>query len=434
MSSDPATNALVVRSVTKTFRVPREAVLTLKERAMHPFRRVRSDEFVALRDVSFEVEQGEFFGIVGRNGSGKSTLLKCLAGIYGIDDGEMSVRGRMSTFIELGVGFNQDLAARDNIIMNAIMLGLTPSQARELVDPVLDFAELHEFSELKLKNYSSGMNVRLAFSVMLQAKADIMLIDEVLAVGDANFQEKCFAEFKRMREEGRTVLFVTHDMGSVERFCDRAMLLEKGDLVKIGDPAEVAELYVDMNFRRKEEKTEDDAEHATVSTRDEDGAVRFVFAAAEHENGVEIPAVLAGETCRIRARIQALEEVSAPMVILELFNEHEQKVLVIPCPTPPGIADPLQPGDVVDYIVRFPCIIAPGPYLLKGKVSRGDSGLDVIHRNDSIARFAVYNTTATGGIVDLDIDREVNYVERAQTDVRAPAPDAGEPDRALGPF
>jgi ABC-type polysaccharide/polyol phosphate transport system ATPase subunit len=429
MPADPASNALVVRSVTKTFRVPREAVLTLKERAMHPLRRVRSDEFVALRDISFEVPRGEFFGIVGRNGSGKSTLLKCLAGIYRIDEGEMYVSGRMSTFIELGVGFNPDLAARDNIVMNAIMLGLSPAEARELVEPVLEFAELHEFSELKLKNYSSGMHVRLAFSVMLQAKADIMLIDEVLAVGDAAFQEKCFAEFKRMRDEGRTVLFVTHDMGSVERFCDRAMLLEKGDLVKLGKPSEIAELYVDMNFRRKEQ-TRDQAEaHETVSSRDDDAPVRFVFARAEHSNGVEIPAVMAGETCRIRARLQALEAVDAPAVTLELFNEHDQRVMVIPCPTPPDVADRLEPGDVIDYIVRFACVIGAGAYLVKGKVSRGDSGLDVIHRNDSIARFQVVNTYATGGIVDLEVEREVNYVERWLPDR---ADDADETDKAVG--
>ena len=429
MPADPASNALVVRSVTKTFRVPREAVLTLKERAMHPLRRVRSDEFVALRDISFAVPRGEFFGIVGRNGSGKSTLLKCLAGIYRIDEGEMYVSGRMSTFIELGVGFNPDLAARDNILMNAIMLGLSPAEARELVEPVLEFAELHEFSELKLKNYSSGMHVRLAFSVMLQAKADIMLIDEVLAVGDAAFQEKCFAEFKRMRDEGRTVLFVTHDMGSVERFCDRAMLLEKGDLVKLGKPSEIAELYVDMNFRRREATPEQAEKHETVSTRDEDAPVRFVFARAEHSNGVEIPAVMAGETCRIRARLQALEPVDAPAVTLELFNEHDQRVMVIPSPTPSDVADRLEPGDVIDYIVRFPCVIGAGAYLVKGKVSRGDSGLDVIHRNDSIARFQVVNTYATGGIVDLDVEREVNYVERRLPDR---ADDADETDKAVG--
>src|SRR5919201_2177509 len=150
MSAEPAPNALVVRSVTKTFRVPREAVLTLKERAMHPLRRVRSDEFVALRDVSFEVPKGEFFGIVGRNGSGKSTLLKCLAGIYATDRGRIYLAGRPSTFIELGVGFNPDLPARDNVMLNATMLGLTPREARRRCDRVIEFAELEDFVELKL--------------------------------------------------------------------------------------------------------------------------------------------------------------------------------------------------------------------------------------------------------------------------------------------
>jgi ABC-type polysaccharide/polyol phosphate transport system ATPase subunit len=427
MSAEPAPNALVVRSVTKTFWVPREAVLTLKERAMHPFRRVRSDEFLALRDVSFEVPKGEFFGIVGRNGSGKSTLLKCLAGIYGIDEGDMYVRGRMSTFIELGVGFNPDLAARDNIVMNAIMLGLSPTQARELVDPVLDFAELHEFSELKLKNYSSGMHVRLAFSVMLQAKADIMLIDEVLAVGDASFQEKCFREFTRMRDEGRTVLFVTHDMGSVERFCDRAMLLEKGKLVHLGTPSEIANLYVDMNFRRQGTGPVDEE---PIEGGERSDPVRFLFAQAEHTNGVGIPAVITGETCRLRARLQAAETVQAPSVTLEVFNEHDQRVLVIPCPTPPDVAEQLELGDVVDYIVRFPCRLGAGPYLVKGKVSQGDSGLDIIHRNDSIARFLVVNTHATGGIIDLEYDREVNYVDRWPVEDSADETDAA--DEAIG--
>src|SRR5437773_6453730 len=250
MPADPASNALVVRSVTKTFRVPREAVLTLKERAMHPLRRVRSDEFVALRDISFAVPAGEFFGIVGRNGSGKSTLLKCLAGIYGVDSGAIYVNGRLSTFIELGVGFNPDLAARDNVALNGIMLGLSPRDARARFDRVIEFAELEEFVDLKLKNYSSGMHVRLAFSVMIQVDADILLIDEVLAVGDASFQQKCFDVFHRMRDEGRTIVLVTHDMGSLNRFCHRALLLERGSAVHIGEPHEVADRYLELNFGR----------------------------------------------------------------------------------------------------------------------------------------------------------------------------------------
>src|SRR5215210_2918220 len=170
---------------------------TLKERALHPFRPRPRERLEALNAISFAVEPGEFFGIVGRNGSGKSTLLKCLAGIYGLDRGAIYVDGRMSTFIELGVGFNMDLAAYDNVILNATMLGLSQRETRARYDRIIDFAELREFADLKLKNYSSGMLVRLAFAVMIQVDAEILLIDEVLAVGDAAFQQKCFDEFVR---------------------------------------------------------------------------------------------------------------------------------------------------------------------------------------------------------------------------------------------
>jgi ABC-type polysaccharide/polyol phosphate transport system ATPase subunit len=241
---------IVVDRVSKTFRLPTERTHTLKERALHPRRRSRHEAFVALKDISFTVGQGEFFGIVGRNGSGKSTLLKCLAGIYGVDTGQIWIKGRLSPFIELGVGFNPDLAAYDNVVTNGIMLGLSPREARARYEDVIEFAELEEFQDLKLKNYSSGMYVRLAFSVAIQVNAELLLIDEVLAVGDASFQQKCFDVFNRLRDEGRTIIFVTHDMGSVIRFCNRAMLLERGNMVTIGEPHEVADHYLELNFDR----------------------------------------------------------------------------------------------------------------------------------------------------------------------------------------
>jgi ABC-2 type transport system ATP-binding protein len=247
MSARPA---VLVDGVSKTFQIPREQVHTLKERALHPFRRAGHDDLRALRDVSFAVERGEFFGIVGRNGSGKSTLLKCLAGIYRTDRGQIYVDGRMSTFIELGVGFNMDLAAYDNVMLNATMLGLSQRETRARYDRIIDFAELREFADLKLKNYSSGMLVRLAFSVMIQVDADILLIDEVLAVGDAAFQQKCYDEFARIRRSGTTVLFVTHDMSAVQRFCDRAVLLEHGRPVELGEPERVGDRYLELNFSR----------------------------------------------------------------------------------------------------------------------------------------------------------------------------------------
>lgn len=244
--------ALVASDVSKRFSLPADRVQTLKERALHPIRSKERNTFSALNDVSFHIEKGEFFGLVGRNGSGKSTLLKCIAGIYAPDGGTIHHDGRISSFIELGVGFNPELPAFDNVVLNATLLGLDTDVARESFERVMDFAELWEFENLKLKNYSSGMYVRLAFSVMLQVDADILLIDEVLAVGDAAFQQKCFDQFERLRNDGSTIVFVTHGMDQVRRFCDRALLLNKGDRVMIGDAEEVAERYLELNFGGEE--------------------------------------------------------------------------------------------------------------------------------------------------------------------------------------
>ena len=228
-----------VAGLCKTFRVPKQHVHTLKERALHPFRRTEFIELDALRDVSFEVGAGEFFGIVGRNGSGKSTLLKLLAGIYRADQGSIKVAGRLAPFIELGVGFNPDLTARDNVVLNAVMMGLSPREARARFDEVIAFAELERFLDWKLKNYSSGMLLRLAYSIAIQVPFDILLLDEVLAVGDQSFQEKCFATFDEFRRQEKTVVLVSHDLASVERFCDRALLLRSGAIEALGSPEDV---------------------------------------------------------------------------------------------------------------------------------------------------------------------------------------------------
>ena len=235
MSEEPT--AIAAQGVWKTFRLPFDRPSTLKQRVLHPRRSRAATQLHAVRDVSFEVKHGEFFGIIGRNGSGKSTMLKCLAGIYQPDRGTISLAGRVSPFIELGVGFNPELTARDNVVVNAALLGMPRSEAVARFDEIIRFAELEQFVDLKLKNYSSGMQVRLGFSAAIQAQADIYLVDEVLAVGDARFQEKCFDTFRRMKRENRTVVYVTHDLASVERFCDRAMLLEQGEVVEIGDPS-----------------------------------------------------------------------------------------------------------------------------------------------------------------------------------------------------
>ena len=232
-------SAIDVVGVSKSFRIPHEQRTYFKEYFLHPFRRVTYERNDALCDVNFSVEQGEFFGVFGPNGSGKSTLLRILAGIYVPDSGRVRVHGLLSPFIELGVGFNLELNARDNIRINGTLAGLTSRQLEDRFDAILDFSELERFVDQKLKNYSSGMLMRLAYSIAIQIPFDVILLDEVLAVGDESFQKKCFRTFERFKDEGKTVVLVTHQVSLLHRFCDRVLLLERGVMRASGSPEDV---------------------------------------------------------------------------------------------------------------------------------------------------------------------------------------------------
>jgi ABC-type polysaccharide/polyol phosphate transport system ATPase subunit len=235
--------AIEVVGVSKSFRIPHEQRTYFKEYFLHPLRRTTYERNDALQDVTFSIEAGEFFGVFGPNGSGKSTLLRILAGIYVPDAGLVRVNGLLSPFIELGVGFNLELNARDNIRINSTLAGLDGRQLDEKFDQILAFSELERFVDQKLKNYSSGMLMRLAYSIAIQIPFDVLLLDEVLAVGDESFQEKCFRTFDRFKEEGKTVVLVTHALDLFGRFCDRVLLLEKGVIEAIGSPEEIIEVY-----------------------------------------------------------------------------------------------------------------------------------------------------------------------------------------------
>ena len=239
--------AIKVDNLVKTFKIPVEAHSGVKQKIINRIKgRSGYRDFTPLKGVSFEIKKGEFFGIVGRNGSGKSTLLKTIAGIYHPDGGGVVVNGVLVPFIELGVGFNAELTGRENIFLNGALLGFSRSEMEAMYDEIVDFAELHEFMEEKIKNYSSGMQVRLAFSIAIRAKGDILLLDEVLAVGDSAFQQKCFSYFNNLKNNGQTVVLVTHSMSAVERFCDRALLLDQGQVKKIGNKSEVADMYEEL--------------------------------------------------------------------------------------------------------------------------------------------------------------------------------------------
>jgi ABC-2 type transport system ATP-binding protein len=229
--------------VSKSFRIPHEQRIFFKDYFLNPFRQTTYERNEALKNVTFTVEAGEFFGILGPNGSGKSTLLRILAGIYVSDAGRVSVKGLLSPFIELGVGFNLELNARDNIRINATLAGLSRQQLEERFEEILAFSELERFVDQKLKNYSSGMLVRLAYSIAIQIPFDVLLLDEVLAVGDEHFQEKCFSTFERFKDEGKTVVLVSHDLELMERFCDRCLVLRSGTVDAVGPPHEMIDLY-----------------------------------------------------------------------------------------------------------------------------------------------------------------------------------------------
>lgn len=246
--------AIKIDHVSKTFKIPHEKITSVQGAVVNMFRKNSYEKFEALDDVSFEVKKGEFFGIIGRNGSGKSTLLKIMAGIYRTDKGKVKVNGMISPFLELGIGFNPELSGRDNIYLNATVLGLSQKQIDEKFDDIVAFSELERFIDQKLKNYSSGMQVRLAFSVSIHANRDILLMDEVLAVGDSNFQSKCLTEFSRYKEMGKTVILVAHDITTVQRYCDRAMLLRNGKIEKIGKAEEVGNEYIYQNMSDEEKR------------------------------------------------------------------------------------------------------------------------------------------------------------------------------------
>jgi ABC-type polysaccharide/polyol phosphate transport system ATPase subunit len=425
MASPPP---VVVDGASKSFRIPREQVHTLKERALHPFRQAGYDTLRALREVSFSVAPGEFFGIVGRNGSGKSTLLKCLAGIYRLDAGRIYVNGRLSTFIELGVGFNPDLAAYDNVMLNATMLGLDPKEARRRFDSVIEFAELEDFVDLKIKNYSSGMLVRLAFAVMIQVDAEILLIDEVLAVGDAAFQQKCYEEFERIHEKGRTVLLVTHDMAAVNRFCQRALLLEKGRVAAIGDPEAVGSKYLELNFSEEARAAEAAAgageavraprvlPRSEASTRFGDGAAEVVDAWFEDDSGARADTLRSQHHCTFFADVVFHEPVSNPRFSVTLQNSHRDTVFTASTEWKDLETGEFAAGDRCQFRVFFGNVLGPDRYQATVTIER--PGGAWIERRERMLDVAITGTLDTGAIVQLPYD--VGVHRRAHSDV-APA-------------
>jgi len=395
------------RDVTKTFRIPDRRVDSIKERVTHPLTRQTYRELRALRGVSFDVHRGEFFGIVGRNGSGKSTLLKIMASIYRRDAGGLRVAGRLAPFIELGVGFNPELTSRENVVLNGVLMGLSRQQARRRLDAVLEFAELEQFADLKLKNYSSGMMVRLAFAVMVEADADIMLIDEVLAVGDAAFGQKCMDVFRARRDAGKTVVLVTHDMATVQSFCDRAMLLHNGEMQYLGDPEEAALRYYRLNFS---------GHHDASAPQDvPDVNVRVIDAWLENPAGERVDNIEQGEPIGFNVIFEARHDLAHPMFG---FNFHNADGVLLfgfsrEFDPPDGEPDELRAGRRVRLSGTIENRLLPGRYSVGAVISRNRTAADLALHMLRLLDFVVYGTEPGHGNVSVDVDMDVTVEDGA---------------------
>jgi ABC-2 type transport system ATP-binding protein len=352
--------ALSVRGVSKSFRVHHERANSLKQ-FIAAGGRNRYDEFFALRDVSFEVADGEAFGVIGHNGSGKSTLLKCMAKILRPTSGTIDVHRRMSALLELGAGFHPDLSGRDNVFLNAAILGMPRREIAGRFDEIVEFSGLEEFIDNPVKTYSSGMYVRLAFAVAINVDPQLMLIDEILAVGDVTFQQRCMQKFVEFREQGKTLVLVTHDLRSVRNFCDRAIWLEHGVVTGEGDPAELVDRYTESMLEARREGTE------LESTRRGSGEI-VVEHAELVVDGRVTTMVRTGDDVTLRMHVTASERVENPVFAVRI-GRMGAAIVTAPCTRDVGEVPATLEGTAT-VEVRLPSIaLLPGPHVVHTEVT-----------------------------------------------------------------
>lgn len=386
--------AIQVSGVYKDFLLPHEKNVSLKTAVTGMFKGKTYktvERQHALHDVNFNIKEGEFFGIVGRNGSGKSTLLKIIAQIYQPTRGSVKVKGRLVPFIELGVGFNPELTGRENVYLSAALMGFSKSEIDAMYDDVVDFAELEKFMDQKLKNYSSGMQVRLAFSIATRAQGDILLIDEVLAVGDADFQRKCFNYFRQLKKDKRTVVFVSHDMSAVREYCDRVVLIEKSKVVHEGDPEEVAMEYTRMFTK---------AEGGKMRRSDE----RWGTGDVEATDLVVSPQKIdqTTQTVTINATFLAKEDVGSPIFGIKVKNSSGSPILGTNTKILNADISNMKKGDKLEVSFNIANIFADDTYSFD--IATTDiNGVTVYDWWDDAASFVVYKDTKTPYIVNPTI-------------------------------
>jgi len=393
--------AIKVTNVSKSFVLPHDKQNSIKGGLISMVKGGKRsyEKQEVLKDISFEIKKGEFFGIVGRNGSGKSTLLKMLAGIYLPTDGSIQVNGSLTPFIELGVGFNPDLTGRENVYLNGALLGFNRKQMDEMYDAIVDFAELERFMDQKLKNYSSGMQVRLAFSIAIRAKSDILLLDEVLAVGDAAFQTKCFEYFRELKRDKRTIILVSHDRGAIEQYCTRAALIDNGKLIAIDTPKNIFGMYSDITLSQIED-TQSSNSKLKKGKRWGSGQVSIMDMKVminEAEKRVTKP----GDEIKFIVTYKANEDVESPVYGITMNRTGETPIMAVNTLLNGVSTKPLKKNDVISVAFVTKNIFGNGKYALSPAVASSDANV-IFDWRDEMAYVEVSGQKNAYAIINPD--------------------------------
>jgi ABC-type polysaccharide/polyol phosphate transport system ATPase subunit len=392
MSATSREAVVRVSHLSKRFRLFHERHQSLKQSLLNR-RRSQHEDFWALRDISFEVHEGETFGIIGHNGSGKSTMLKCLTGILQPDEGTVAVDGTVSALLELGAGFHPELSGRENIFLNAAILGLSRRQVQERYDEIVEFSGLEQFIDTPVKNYSSGMFVRLGFAVAVNVDPDVLIVDEVLAVGDAEFQAKCGDKIAEYRDRQKTIVLVTHSMDDVVRLCSRAAWIDHGRLRKIGHPTEITDSYLDTAHQGRTVQVNDAMRWGT-------GEVRIAEVALLGADDRPVPLPRSGEPLAIQFTLVARQPVSNPDLTITIFDQGGTLVTEVGARTRDVQIDRVEGTSTITLRLDH-LALSEGTYEMTAAVrdAFGQTEYDV---RDRFVRFDVLKGTATdGGLVTL---------------------------------
>lgn len=403
--------AISVQNVSKSFKLPHERHSSLKSAFVNGLKRKRTyEKQEVLKDISFEIKKGEFFGIVGRNGSGKSTLLKMLAGIYAPDSGHIQVNGKLTPFIELGVGFNPELTGRENIFLNGALLGFSRAEMEKMYDEIVEFAELEKFMDQKLKNYSSGMQVRLAFSIAIRAKSAILLLDEVLAVGDAIFQKKCYDYFKLLKKEKRTVVFVSHDTSALQEYCDRGILIEKSHLKSAGKIENVINRYLQILTAEEERQN-----HA-VSKRPKQhiGTGEITVQGVKIVSGSDTKNKTIFDdkdyTLEVMADYLVHEDVDEPIYGITIFDAAGQRIFVTNNLWIQKPAKAAKKGQHIKVVWKIPNVFNTGTFTITPAVA-GSGGAAMFDQIEDATLFKVRKRIISNAYTNVEHDMSIENNE-----------------------